>query len=200
MLSIIELDEFLFILINQKWANPAFDAVMIALSSKWFMVPLTILSILVFAVFLKKHFWLPLVFMIVSTAMADIVSSRIFKPAFKRTRPCNVEHLHARIPYIKSSSYGFVSSHAANAFAAMYFLFLFSLSQKSSIETTKRKLLVTFSLLCLLIAFFISYSRVYLGVHYPFDILGGALLGCLFSTVLFYSFKKIQFQLDKKTS
>ncbi len=182
MLEILQhLDETLFRFINQTLAASWLDAVMIALSNRWLMVPFYIL--LVWSAWKKfgKNFWLPILLFISAFGAADSVSSRIFKPTFKRVRPCNVASLTPRIPDQKSVSFGFVSSHAANMFAIATIFMLVYKPRKNQIA------------FAYLIAGLVAYSRVYLGVHYPFDVICGGLLGMTLSYLIYIGMMQIAF-------
>lgn len=95
--------------------------------------------------------------------------SRACKYGFKRERPCYNTNIMDKLHVYDGcgGQYGFVSSHATNTFALALFMFLLGKGAR------RRNLL----LLLFFWAAFMSYTRLYLGVHYPFDIVGGALLG-----------------------
>ncbi|MGQ9863738.1 MAG: phosphatase PAP2 family protein [Bacteroidia bacterium] len=104
----------------------------------------------------------------------DVTSARIIKPLFKRLRPCHQQALQAHIyvvPHTCGGKYGFVSSHAANSFGLATFLSLTPLHIGGKI-------------LILSWAVVHSYTRVYLGVHFVGDILGGAVWGCLLAIII----------------
>lgn len=173
MNPLIRLDEALFVKINRDWSSAGLDNIMTLLSNPYTWIPLYVLFVvLIFKIKGYNGIWF-VIGMVLSFAVSDLVSSRVFKPLFKRVRPCNTEHLHARIPYKKSNSYGFVSSHAANHAALAIFMML--------LLGTSRK----WRWLLALWALAVSYSRVYLGVHYPGDVIGGMLLGVLTGWSLF---------------
>lgn len=120
--------------------------------------------------------------------LSDRISSGIFKPLFERFRPSRDPEIASLVDIVngyRGGRYGFVSSHAANTFGlAMFFsLFLNYVTCHSPLATYTRRLLLIFIWLW---ALFNSYSRIYLGVHYPGDILGGALVG-MFSGWLCWS-------------
>ncbi len=113
-------------------------------------------------------------------AAADQLASGIIKPLVQRPRPSHAEAIMNELHYVNEyygGAYGFVSSHAANAFAlAVWIACLF---RRSSIWIA----MCAFALLN-------SYSRIYLGVHYPGDILCGALIGILFGWLGYIGYKK----------
>ena len=158
-------DQQLFLFINSS-NSPLFDQVMHTISGKLIWVPLY-LSILIFlGVKYKRKFLIILIFIIVAATFAD-QSSVIVKNIVHRLRPCNEPSLIAIVHLVNGECggiYGFVSSHAVNSFDVA----LLSLS-----FIRKR----WYSISIILWAGIISYSRVYLGVHYPGDVICGALLG-----------------------
>ena len=158
-------DQQLFLFINSA-NSPLFDQVMHTISGKLIWVPLY-LSILIFlGVKYKRKFLIILIFIIVAATFAD-QSSVIVKNIVHRLRPCNEPSLIAIVHLVNGECggiYGFVSSHAVNSFDVA----LLSLS-----FIRKR----WYSISIILWAGIISYSRVYLGVHYPGDVICGALLG-----------------------
>ena len=127
-----------------------------------------------------RGFALMLLGLILCVLLADRISSGIFKPLFARPRPTHAlgDAVHVVREY-RGGAYGFVSSHAANLFAiAVYTLLL-----------VRRR---WFTWVMLIFAVFVSYTRIYLGVHYPLDIACGALLGALIGWVLAKLFYRVQ--------
>lgn len=111
----------------------------------------------------------------VAFVLADQISSGFFKPVFHRFRPTHDPELAGAVRIVngyRGGLYGFVSSHAANSFAAVTFCILLFRSRMTGI------LLVLWALLN-------CYSRMYLGVHFPGDIICGALVGIFSGCVAF---------------
>jgi len=171
------IDEYLFHLINSTWSNPFFDVVMPPLREKLFWVPLYLVMAIFLGITFKKKGAVMILVLLLNFAASDQLSSAVIKPAVGRLRPCNDpdfrEEVQLRIEACGAGK-SFTSSHATNtfAFAVMCILIL-----------GKRW---RFTLpVALLWATAISYAQVYVGVHYPLDIIGGALLGTFISIILF---------------
>jgi len=113
--------------------------------------------------------------------MADQGSVHLFKNVFERLRPCHCEQIRNSIHIVNNhcgGQFGFVSSHATNTFALAIFMSLFFKNKAVSV-------------LLIIWAIIVAYSRIYLGVHYLGDVLGGAILGIVIAFIVYYLFKKI---------
>ncbi|HEX4886474.1 MAG TPA: phosphatase PAP2 family protein [Luteibaculaceae bacterium] len=161
------IDRWLFLCINGSYAK-WIDGVMIFFSWKYtFVIYLPVLAYGWFKVGQRKAGF-ALLAMLLSFALADSISSRIFKPTFERFRPCHNPEIQSLVRVVDhcGGSYGFVSSHAANHAALAFCIFTYL----GMFEPRYRKWVFGLPIL-------IAYSRVYLGVHYPGDVLIGGLLG-----------------------
>jgi membrane-associated phospholipid phosphatase len=180
--NILSQDRHLFRLINSEWTNPFFTWLMPWLrnSNLWF--PLYLFLILFVAVNFKKTGWWWIAFAVCTVILTDFVSSTLIKENIWRLRPCNNPDLSAwinvRVGYRPQSS-SFTSSHAANHFGLATFLFL-----------TLRKIFGKWTGLFFLWALGISYAQVYVGVHYPLDIVGGTGIGIVIGYLSGRSFNK----------
>jgi len=171
---LINFDHKLFIAINQTLSSHWLDGLMHILSSKWAMIPIYLMAIYQFVKIYKKKFWVPVLLCVLAVGLSDSISSKICKPLFKRTRPAFCASINPRLPDGKSGSqYGFVSSHAANSFA-VYPLLVAIIFGLNNLKTRRKFLTLAFVLASL-----VAYSRIYNGVHWPADVVGGAILGYL---------------------
>jgi len=185
---LIQFDKDLLVFINSMH-TPAWDNIMWFISGKLSWIPLY-MSILIY-VFYNGGWKKGLLFVgaiAVLIALVDQSSVIFFKNMFCRYRPShNLEIgplLHIVKGY-KGGMYGFVSSHAANTFAIAIFT---SLALKNRQYTWG----------ILFWASIVSYSRMYLGVHYPADIAGGAILGSILAYGTHYAYHRIAITIDNK--
>lgn len=164
-------DKKMFVVLNGKWTNSFFDTILPYFRDSVFWAPLYLFALVFIAVnYGKKGWWWSLAF-ICTVAIADIISSRVFKVGFERLRPCQDPFFFDQVRLLLkhcSSSYSFTSSHAANHFGMATFVSI------TLYSTFGRWIYLSF-----LWAFFIAYAQIYVGVHYPLDVLGGGTIGVL---------------------
>ncbi len=167
--TLLTWDATLFHFINAGLANPVFDVLLPLCREKWVWAPLYLFV----AVFSFLHFgnraWFVLLGLVAVVAISDGTSSQLLKKNVRRLRPCNdpamIESVQLRLPSC-GSGYSFTSSHAANHFGIALFL--------SGLFGNLRRWIRPAALVW---ASLIAISQVYVGVHYPGDVLGGAILG-----------------------
>ena len=177
-----QVDKWLFIKLNSQWTNPVFDFLLPYFRDSVFWAPLY-LFILVFMTlnYGKKGLFWSLAF-ICTLAITEMVGARFFKVYFHRLRRCQDPYFASHVRLLLqgcSGSYSFVSNHAANHFGMATFAVL-----------TFRGVFKKWIYLAFLWAFFIAYAQIYVGVHYPFDVLGGAILGVLAGLLTSWLFHK----------
>jgi len=187
--EILKLDSQLFLFLNNLGSS-TFDTFWIFLSYKESNI-FFYLSLLIFYFYkesktikLSEVFY-SLLFIAIMITITD-QTANLFKDSFQRLRPCYNESLIDSVRLVKEScggKYGFFSAHASNSFSLAVF---FGLLYKN-----KFRYIIYISLLY---ASLISYSRVYLGVHFPLDIFFGSMFGITmgFITFRFYS-KQLDF-------
>jgi undecaprenyl-diphosphatase len=161
-------DTQLFLTLN-GWNSPFWDTIMYWISGKTNWIPLyvVLLGYLGYT-FRWKSLWILLGTAVLIT-MSDQASVHLFKETFERLRPCHQDHLAGMVHLVNDycgGRYGFVSSHASNHFAVAMFTALW----------IRKWWYWTFIMVW---AGIISYSRIYLGVHFPGDVIFGAILGIL---------------------
>lgn len=170
--SLINLDEALFQWINSGIANSFFDTSMVLLRNKLFWIPLYLFLLIFISYNFQSSKWKIYLSIGIMILVSDTLSSKVIKPAVQRARPCQIEYLQPEIRIPCGSGYSFTSSHATNHFAlAGYFFLLFGF--------TKWRY-----------AFFIwaglvSFAQIYVGQHFPLDILGGMMLGLIIGWLIF---------------
>ncbi len=169
--KLLEIDRYLFLKINRDCSNDFFDTIMPFVREPQFWAPLY-LFILLFVVlnFGKKAVWW-IIGALVTVALTDSISSKIIKPFFARPRPCMDPEFSAQVKLVASYCGGngsFTSSHASNHFGLAMFFFI-------TMQHLSPKLINLFFVWAALVCF----AQIYVGVHYPSDIIGGAVLGIL---------------------
>lgn len=177
------IDTTLFHWINGSWSNPVFDALLPLFREKWFWAPLYLfLAVFAWHNYGKKKGWIFVAGLVLSAGLADFTSSTLIKKNVRRLRPCNDPELRDEVRMRTScgSGYSFTSSHAANHFAVA----VYTASALGAALPWGRILLLTWASL-------IALAQVYVGVHYPGDVTGGALLGAMIGWGIFRVFRKV---------
>lgn len=178
-------DHNLFSKINGEWHNSFFDTFFPFTRETFFWVPFYFFLALFVIINFKKYGWLWVLFLILNVVLSDFVSSSIIKENFFRLRPCRdpaiADQLRFLVRYCPGSS-GFTSSHAANHFAAAMFIF----------ATLKHRVRIKKWWIFIFIwALIPCYAQLYVGVHFPTDIIGGILLGLILGYLMSYVFNRI---------
>ncbi|MEJ7588241.1 MAG: phosphatase PAP2 family protein [Ferruginibacter sp.] len=173
-------DRILFTKINQDWTNSFLDYMFPLWREAITWIPLYIFLVLFVLINFGKKGWLWLAGLLVTVALTDQISSHLIKPLVNRPRPCLdvelQEHIRLLLNYC-SESRSFVSSHACNHFGLAFFFFY-----------TLNLYFKKWGYAWFIWAATISYAQVYIGVHYPVDVICGGILGsCIgyFTSLLF---------------
>lgn len=174
--SLIEKDIELFLYLNNL-GTTQWDSFWLILTNKYSAIPLYfILLFFTYKKFGIKKTVILLAFIAVLILVSD-QTSNLFKNGFKRLRPCyndEIVNLSRLVSNRCGGLYSYFSAHAANSMAIAVF-FSFALNFKSKISV----------FLLLFWAVLVAYSRIYIGVHFPLDIITGMFFGILYGT-LFY--------------
>jgi undecaprenyl-diphosphatase len=183
--TLIERDIELFLFLNNL-GTTQWDGFWLFITNKYSAIPLYLLLLYV----TYKHFGLKktvvlILFIVILITVSD-QTSNLFKYGFKRLRPCHDQNLHSLFRLVKERCgglYSYFSAHAANTMAiAVFFSFLLKPYFKYITP-----LLIFWALL-------VGYSRIYIGVHFPLDIVTGIFFGACYGTVFY---KIVMFVLHK---
>ncbi|GAB5554502.1 MAG: hypothetical protein Sapg2KO_40930 [Saprospiraceae bacterium] len=188
--TILALDEQLFRIINGTWHTDFLDWILPYWRDKkfWYPLYLALIALIIYRFRVKGIYLLLALF--VTVGVADLVSSKVLKKTVKRVRPCNDPVLQDDVILLVGcgKAYSFTSSHATNHFAIGTFLAL-----TLGLYYRRWRWLFYFW------AASIAFGQVYVGVHYPLDVLVGSLLGigiALLTTTIYFRFPKLA--IDKK--
>ncbi len=180
---LLELDEQLFVFLNAL-GSERWDAFWLIVTNKFSSIPLyAVLLYLVYRHFGLKNTLIVMVLVAAMIAATDQLAN-LFKHGFERPRPCQVEHLKEIIRYVapRCGRFGYFSAHAASSMALAVFMGLLF-----------RNIYKHLPFLMLFWAAIVAYSRIYLGVHYPLDIITGMVIGGLIGLGIF----KLQQRLER---
>lgn len=176
------IDSSIFLFFNGMRA-PFLDTFMMCFTGKFIWVPLY--ATLLFCIFRGAGFRCGVVFtlaVIVAVTLTDQTCATIIRPVAVRLRPSNLDNPLSEFAQVvddyRGGSYGFPSCHAANSFALAVFMALFY----------RRRVMISVMLLW---AFLNSYTRLYLGVHYPGDLIVGAMIGSCFGCVCYIAAREL---------
>ncbi len=163
-------DVWLFQLVNLRLVHPVADDLMVFLTRGSLSWPILFIAALFMVVQKGRQGVLILLLALLSVGVADFIASGLFKPLVHRIRPCFALE-HVRLLVTQVYSYSFASSHAANSAAVATTAWIF-FHRGGALEKL-------FSAFMILYAAGVAYSRVYVGVHYPGDVLAGMMIGIL---------------------
>ncbi len=172
--QLIELDTRLFLKINRDWTNPWLDRICPVFREQNVWIPLYLFLLVFMFVNFGKKAWAWLLSFVITIVLTD-QTSYFIKKLVARPRPCQDPFLMPHVRLLLDNcpgAFSFVSSHAANHFGMAVFIFF-----------TLKNAFGKWRWLFILWAAAISYSQMYVGVHYPLDILCGSMLGCCWGAV-----------------
>lgn len=173
--SLSVLDHALFLELNSwntTWLNP----LMVFFSSELIWLPFIVfIFFIAFRQLERKSFYLFIFFLALALVACDVSSSYILKNVFQRLRPCRVAEIKELMNDFGQKcggKFGFVSSHAANSVTILSF------------ASFGLRMIPRYFHFLWILPLIVSFSRIYLGVHYPGDILGGVSVGLFWGYVL----------------
>lgn len=178
--SLIHIDQELFLRLN-AWHSDFFDPIMWIISGKYTFIPLYLAVAAWLIVRYRVRGAILIGLGILVFALSDQLSVHAFKQTIQRLRPCHEPGISETVHLVRNHCgglYGFVSSHASNTFSFALF---------TTLALKKR----WYGIFIFLWAALVSYSRIYLGQHYPGDILGGAVLGLLIAWLVYRGYMVI---------
>ena len=167
---LIQADKKLFLLINNTLTTPLLDHIYPWWRESNTWVPLYVFFLAFMFLNFGKKAWPWVAFVLFNILLSDQISSTFFKNYFMRLRPCADPEMQFQVRLLLdycSGGYSFTSSHATNHFGFAMF-----------VTQTLKPYITKYRWILFLWAGSIAYGQVYVGVHYPIDVIVGALLGC----------------------
>jgi len=167
---LVGVDRALFSLLNGDWTHPILDVVVpfVTTQENWYPVLVGLWVALI--IWGGRRGRIAAALLVVAVALSDQITCSLLKPLIGRVRPCNALPAdQVRLLVGRSGAYSFPSAHASNSFA-MATVVCWRFPRVAPVAFT--------------VAGLVAYSRVYVGVHYPLDVLAGALLGIVVGRVL----------------
>lgn len=180
--TLFSIDHQLFHFINNTISNVFLDWLMPFWRDKKFWIPFYIIGLITVVKKFKFSTLYWVLFVALTVGVSDTLSSKIMKPTFERVRPCNASDMsqEVRILVPCGKGFSFTSSHATNHFAVAVFVLL-------TLGTYYKHI----GLLMLTWAATISLGQVYVGAHYPLDILTGGVLGTGIGYLVYYLYVQL---------
>lgn len=177
--KIIDLDKSLFVFLNNLGSKP-FDEIWLLITKQFNWLPFfLLLLVILYKKIGQKQLLISLLTIAVLIGFTNEITDLI-KFSVQRIRPCNDEELVGLIRIVKDSeTFSYFSGHAANSTAAMMFVFLIL------------RQFYKYAYLIFLYPLIFAYSRIYLGLHFPLDIISGYVFGSFTGILFYYMFQKI---------
>jgi undecaprenyl-diphosphatase len=174
--ALLAWDKAFFLLINRDWTHSFLDIFFVTITNGRFWILPGMAAALLFLKVEKNRALLVLLLSAITVALTDPIAAQFIKPLVHRLRPCHPDHLvdGGRFLIGLKPSFSFPSNHAMNMFGQATLLTFFY-----------PRLWPYF----FLFAGLIGYSRIYVGVHYPTDVIGGAIMGMMCGIIVFYGYK-----------
>ena len=177
---------FNFLFINQQLSGGFLDFFLPTMRNPYFWIPLYIFIIAFMLINFKKKGLMWILALACCVGLADLTSSRLIKYEVQRLRPCQELDFkdNVNLKVVCGSGYSFTSSHATNHMAIGSFIIY-----------TSRIILGNWRWLFFLWAFLIGFAQIYVGVHFPLDVLFGFILGWIIGWLVYRLFRATSFNL-----
>ena len=166
--KIVEIDKQMMVFLNKTISNPIFDFMMPIITNQNFLVFFGLILIGYLAYYGGKRGRITIALLLIAAGFSDAICFQVIKPWAGRIRPSHEFYEYINLLVSKGGKYSFPSNHAANSFAFATVLSYFYDKNKTFLY---------------IIASIIAFSRVYVGVHYPLDIVFGAIIGYIISWI-----------------
>lgn len=186
--QLIEWDKEVLFFLN-SFHTPWLDPVMLLITKTFFWLPLYAFLAFLFFKNFKKEAWFILIGVAITILLCDQITSTLMKPYFARLRPSQDPSLVGLLHHVngyKGGLYGFASGHAANTFGTAIFVWL-----------TLRSVYKWIALIFVW-AILMTYTRIYLGVHFPSDILVGGTIGLLCGYLSYHISQRLRKRYNNK--
>ena len=167
--QIIEIDKQVMVFLNKTISNPIFDFIMPIITNQNILVFSGLILIGYLAYYGEKRGRITIAVLLIAASFSDAICFQIIKPWVGRIRPSHEFYEYINILVSKGGKYSFPSNHAANSFVFATVLSYFYNSNRT---------------LLYILASAIAFSRVYVGVHYPLDIIFGSIIGYIISWMI----------------
>jgi undecaprenyl-diphosphatase len=186
--SLISLDQQIFFTLNGLH-SPWLDGIMFYLSQTYVSIPLYLFLFYWIIKYYKQKSWIVIIGVLLVVVLSDQITSSFMKPFFERLRPTHQPEFDGMVHTVygyKGGKYSFSSGHAANTFGIATITWLIFSGR------------IRFIWLFFVWAALVSYTRIYLGVHYPGDIIVGAIIGTLLGWLIHKILMTVLDKLNKR--
>ena len=180
--NLLHFDQYFFYRINTVWTNAFLDHVFTWWRDATTWYPFYLFLLVFILVNFGWKAWTWILFLVLNITITDQFCSTFLKHLFPRLRPCNDPFLHGFVRLLINhcgSGNSFPSAHATNHFGAACFLFF-----------TLKPYLKNWGYLFFFWAATISYGQIYVGLHYPFDVISGAIIGSMIGCTMAFIYNK----------